>query len=89
MGTNENELLGKSIPELEIEDGELQIERARLCQEKQALVGQVVEINARLKNRLATSDYRRLVALRAELVKRITEKDQELADLRITRRRGR
>jgi hypothetical protein len=73
--------LSKSVPELEIDDGEYRIARHRLSAEKQALQGQLSEINAKCSMRLKFSEYHKLQKARSELVKQLAEKEIEIGEL--------
>jgi capsule polysaccharide export protein KpsE/RkpR len=71
--------MSKSLAELEIDDAELQVTRHRFASELQSLIGQLVEINAKLKITLPVNEFRKLNSQRGQVVKQITEKNQEVA----------
>lgn len=71
-------IVNKSIEELEVDDGELRTMRQRLSAEKQALQGQLGELNARCATRLPTKEYQKIQSARGQIVKQLAEKESEL-----------
>jgi len=74
-------IVNKSIEELEVDDGELRIIRQRLSAEKQALQGQLGELNARCATRLPNKEYQKIQNARGQIVKQLAEKESELGAL--------
>jgi hypothetical protein len=74
-------LVSQSIPELQVDAGELQIVRHRLVAEKRALEAQLAEVNAKCERRLPQQEYQKLRQQRAQIIRQMTEKEAEIADL--------
>lgn len=74
-------IVAKSISELEIDDGELLIMKQRLTAEKQALQGQIGELNAKCATRIPNNEYQRIQSQRGQIVKQIADKETEIGEL--------
>jgi hypothetical protein len=78
-------LTEKSIPELEIDDAELRIMKQRLSAEKQALQGQLGELNSKCATRIPTKDFQKIQSARGQLVKQLAAKESEIGALNAER----
>lgn len=78
-------LVEKSLPELTIDDGEFLIMRERLIQEKNALQGQLAEINAQCSHHLPQREYHKLQSWRGQIVRQLLDKDSEISELNARR----
>jgi chromosome segregation ATPase len=78
-------LVKKSIIELQIDDGELMALRRKLTAEKQAIQGQLGEINTKLKTTLPNDIFHKLNNRRGQLVKMLSEKESEVGELNAKR----
>lgn len=74
-------IIEKSICELEIDDGELLTMKQRLSAEKQALQGQLGELNAKCATRMPQREYQRIQSARGQIVKQLAEKETEIGAL--------
>lgn len=79
-------IVGKAICELEIDDCELLMMKQNLSAEKQALQGQVGELNAKCATRIPNNEYQRIQSQRGQVVKQIADKETEIGE--INRRRA-
>lgn len=68
----------KSLEELQIDDGELLMQKHKLSQEKQAIQGELAGINARTKHKLPNKEFFKLKALRSNLAVQLSEKEREI-----------
>ena len=78
-------IVEKSIPELEIDDGEYRAMKQKLSAEKHALQGQIAEINARCVTHLPQKEYQKLQNQRSQMVKQLQEKEVEIGELNARR----
>jgi uncharacterized protein YdaU (DUF1376 family) len=78
-------IVKKTINELEIDAAEYCMMRKRLTAEKAALQSQLAEIKAACTTRLPQQKYHSLQKQRAQLVRQLMEKEQEIATLNETR----
>lgn len=74
-------IVEKSICELEIDDGEMLAMKQKFSAEKQALQGQLGELNAKCAIRLPQKEYQRIQTARSQIVKQLAEKETEIAAL--------
>ena len=82
---NDCAIIEKSIEELELDNGELLILKQRLLAEKQALQGQLSELNAKCSMRLPSSEYHKIQSARGQVVKQLTGKESEIGALNAQR----
>lgn len=74
-------IVEKAICELEIDDGELLTMKQKLSAEKQALQGQLGELNAKCATRLPNKEYQRIQSARGQIVNQLAEKEIEICEL--------
>lgn len=78
--TTEKSLTEKTIEELEIDCAECATLRQRLSAEKQALQGQLAEINAACIQRLPNKEFQRIRSKRFPIVRQLADKEVEIAE---------
>jgi hypothetical protein len=71
--------MSTSIPDLEIDNGQLHILKQKLVQEKQAIQAQLAEINARCSVILPTKQFHKIRSQRGQIVKMLTDKEAEIS----------
>lgn len=75
----------KTIEELEIDDGELLILKNRLSIEKQALQGQLAELNGKCSKRLPNAEFHRIKSAKGQIAKQLSEKEMEIGEVNAKR----
>lgn len=73
--------MSTTAPELAIDAAELDIERQRVCAEKHACQAQLAELNAKCAVHLPGSEFKKIQQQRSEIIKLLSEKERELAEL--------
>ena len=77
-----SEMLNKSLEELRIEKGQMDINRQRVANEKKSVAAQLTELNAEIGGKKHPHDvFHRLQKRRSELVRMLNEKESELAEV--------
>jgi chromosome segregation ATPase len=71
----------KSIEELEVDMGELSALKDKLSIEKQALQGQLAELNAKCAVRLPQQEFQRIQSARGQVVKQLAAKEGEIGEV--------
>lgn len=84
-GADDKPLVEKSIAELELDDGELRVEKQRLSAMKQSLQGEAARLNAKCATRIATAEYHKIQRERSEVVRQITGIEADISGVNARR----